>query len=921
MEDTPKEDSSNRERIWEKVQIKAFTSWLNSYLEKREKKLNDLQNDLQDGTLLNHFLEIVSDKKLGRWELAPSRKVHKLENLSIGLNYIQNDLKIRLVGIGSEDIFNCHLKLILGLVWSLFRGIRLTKLTAGEGKASKSMEESLLKWVREVTGDLGVAPTDFKYGFRDGLAFAALVSKYDPSVLNFHEVKKEDPTTLLEMAFELAEKHMNIPQLLSPSDLTEGDPDERSVQLYVSLFFHAFTSKREKEEMEAANKGIASQLEDLDSRLQREARERQELLRQKELLEAKQAELESTLKTRHQHALELENTVQKLQSDITELSSQVQVLQNLKAKDLELAEKLGHLQETVRKEKTSGGGDSSESDALRQQIEALRTEINDLRKNLGGNHEERSAAAKELAEKQAQLDKEAAELEAMLEKETAARALRDKKHHRLISDRDTLTKKLALASKGSAGWRLLSKNLEEHIEDLHCWRAVQEEGEADPQKKIEVKPLVPSIFSTKSWSHQAALLTERLEAENKALFKSLTAKDAVGRKRDAQIKSGWLTKKGQRNPSSWKKRYFVLGIDTLSYYKTDEPKSEVKASISLATCEVNPQTSDEGHEWLLKVVVEERELVLEAESKESRDAWICAAASLAAAHTYRKDSDESDVRPDPRLLSFLSGETCPSTALRLDDRPLSPEALRALAVLRYHSNLKLFSMENAEVEDEDIRRLASTLAALPQLLVLRLGKNKISSTGTRAVAEALSKMKDLEELYLDENDIGGEGAEALAQSIANKPNIRVLELSGSKIGDKGAEAIANALTEEHALESLLLSRNAISDEGAQAVGELLRRRTNLESVHLGTNNISDHGAKAIADALQENQKVIEVDLSGNNLSNVGANHIRQAFHSNTTLEGFNLSENKLQCGTDLVSFLDMESFFFPKLTFSRRIGK
>jgi hypothetical protein len=43
--------------------------------------------------------------------------------------------------------------------------------------------------------------------------------------------------------------------------------------------------------------------------------------------------------------------------------------------------------------------------------------------------------------------------------------------------------------------------------------------------------------------------------------------------------------------------------------------------------------------------------------------------------------------------------------------------------------------------------------------------------------------------------------------------------------------------------------------------------------------------------------------------------------SNTTLEGFNLSENKLQCGTDLVSFLDMESFFFPKLTFSRRIGK
>jgi hypothetical protein len=122
-------------------------------------KLSDLENDLQDGTLLNHFVEIVTAKKIGKWDLAPTRKVQKLENLSIGLNYIQNDMKIRLVGIGSEgkasfrarllrwmahslppprlqhqDIFNGRLKLILGLVWSLFRGIRLTELTGGSGE-------------------------------------------------------------------------------------------------------------------------------------------------------------------------------------------------------------------------------------------------------------------------------------------------------------------------------------------------------------------------------------------------------------------------------------------------------------------------------------------------------------------------------------------------------------------------------------------------------------------------------------------------------------------------------------------------------------------------------------------------------------------------------------------------------------------
>jgi len=202
------------------------------------------------------------------------------------------------------------------------------------------MEESLLKWVRETVGDLGVTPTDFKYGFRDGLAFAALVSKYDPTLLDFNRVNKDDPAALLAQAFELAETHMNIPQLLSPTDLTEGDPDERSVQLYVSLFFHAFSSKREKEEMELANQGIASRLEDLGTRLQREAQEREELLKQKDSLLAAQAGLDSTIGEKGKQAVELNEATSKLQSEVQELRARLEELHQLKTKDLELASKV-----------------------------------------------------------------------------------------------------------------------------------------------------------------------------------------------------------------------------------------------------------------------------------------------------------------------------------------------------------------------------------------------------------------------------------------------------------------------------------------------------------------------------------------------------------------------------------------------------
>jgi hypothetical protein len=157
----------------------------------------------------------------------------------------------------------------------------------------------------------------------------------------------------------------------------------------------------------------------------------------------------------------------------------------------------------------------------------------------------------------------------------------------------------------------------------------------------------------------------------------------------------------------------------------------------------------------VQVVVDGRQLVLEADSKEHRDAWIAAVAGLAAAHVYRKDSDDADSdaryvghdvswdthptitdvfrvsgRPDLRLLSFLGGDANPPTVLHLDDRPLSQEALRALtAVLPHNYHLKILSLENAELEDNDVRRLAPALAALSHLRVLKLGRNKISASG------------------------------------------------------------------------------------------------------------------------------------------------------------------------------------------------
>jgi len=911
---------SVRERNWEKVQIKAFTAWLNGYLANRNLKVENLETDLQDGTKLNHFLEIATEKKIGRWDPAPSRKVQKLENLSIGLNYIQNVLNIRLVGIGSEDIFNNHLKLTLGLVWSLFRGLRMTKLTGGAGKGKTSMEESLLKWVREQTeGYDGVNVTDFKYGFRDGLAFSALISKYDPGLLDYSSLDKDEKLRNLQHAFEVAEKSMNIPQLLDAHDLLEGDPDERSVQLYVSLFFHAFSLKKEKEEMEAAT----TKLEDLGTRLKREALEREELLKQKDALARGQVEMEEALSAKSKEVLELEKLRASLQTEVSELRKQMEAFLELKKKEREMQDKMEALEELVEKETESKQENEEMARTLREELEEKKRQLEQLRARIESDDEEKLNVSKELAAARDRLQLEIERLKRQLKEESEVRQGREHMNARLRAENEKLRKRAESAGKLQGGWDLLRRNLEEHLEDLYCWREVQSEGEAaDLKKRIDITAQFKTGSSSqKDFSSQLSALSQKLEEENKAMLKILNVKDAIAKRKEVVDKQGWLNKKGQRNQSAWKKRWFVLRGDVLSYYKTDAQGAEEKGSISLASCSVGPEKPDgDKQQWLLKIVVESRKLILEAESKKDRDRWLAVLNGQISYLAYKKEAEDADSRPDLRLVTFFTSDSVP--ALHLDDRSLSMESVKAVAhLLSFHDELRLLSLENAELEEDEVKVLSEKLKKLDNLHVLRLGRNKLSSAAIVDLADALSVNRSVKELYLNDNEIGDDGLEALAASVKGHQSLCLLDLSGNKISDKGAAALASSIPDSHELDSLMLSRNSINDEGAAALASLIEHNPTVCRVQLQGNNISDKGVAALAQALKANKSVTELDLSSNNVGNAGALEIRKLLDKNRVLEGVNLSGNKIQGGGDLSHFLDTESFFFPNLSFSRRIGK
>jgi len=178
-----------------------------------------------------------------------------------------------------------------------------------------------------------------------------LVDKFieNKEIIDYEAFSKESPNEKLAVAFDLAEKHLGIPRLLEPAEVSEGNVDERSLVLYVSLYFHAFVAKeqqkgileekdrisREKNQLQGSledraklaaklqeeNKNLQEQLdserskrESLEEQLRLEKEERERLARELEEQLKKSQELQ-------ENKLSLEGMVSGLEGQVAELTT------------------------------------------------------------------------------------------------------------------------------------------------------------------------------------------------------------------------------------------------------------------------------------------------------------------------------------------------------------------------------------------------------------------------------------------------------------------------------------------------------------------------------------------------------------------------------------------------------------------------
>jgi len=171
------------------------------------------------------------------------------------------------------------------------------------------------------------------------MAFLALCDRFlegNKEFLDYDKFSKSNPIENLNTAFDVAEKRIGVPKLLDPEEVSEGNVDERSTILYISLYFHAFTAKE-------AQKG---------------------LLEEKDRIEEQMRGLKGSLEDRAKMAVQLDEENRVLKEELAQLRSR---LQTEEVSKLDVAAELGKLKEDLEAEKKRTAELNGKLDALQKE--------------------------------------------------------------------------------------------------------------------------------------------------------------------------------------------------------------------------------------------------------------------------------------------------------------------------------------------------------------------------------------------------------------------------------------------------------------------------------------------------------------------------------------------------------------------------
>ncbi|MCP9257858.1 FiLamiN (Actin binding protein) [Dirofilaria immitis] len=226
---------------WKSIQLNTFTRWVRQKLKQVNVTVSDLKTDFEEGLKLIRLIEVLSGKSFGRHNKKVLFRHQKLENISLALQFLENEEHIKLINIDSTAIADHNLKLILGLIWTLILHYSISKqiwndhLNDELENGEVSAREKLLAWLRtKLPTELSV--TNFTFDWNDGILLGALVDSCAPDLKI--DWRKWSPSQALQSTFtamQLANDYLGVATLIEPEELISPAVDEK-VAKYTPTF-------------------------------------------------------------------------------------------------------------------------------------------------------------------------------------------------------------------------------------------------------------------------------------------------------------------------------------------------------------------------------------------------------------------------------------------------------------------------------------------------------------------------------------------------------------------------------------------------------------------------------------------------------------------------------------------------------------
>ncbi|EFC41881.1 predicted protein [Naegleria gruberi] len=395
----------------------------------------------------------------------------------------------------------------------------------------------------------------------------------------------------------------------------------------------------------------------------------------------------------------------------------------------------------------------------------------------------------------------------------------------------------------------------------------------------------------KKYHNKDSVFREQLELLTSGGKKKSEKEKIVARSSEQVDKEGWLVKEG-RFRKNWKKRWFVLSSNTLSYYTAKKNKlkgkivldgtqiirfaksrtDDFKGCLELYTPKDSTFTSDGMNNRFLLQMDEESEASsgdagddddddddavgrtlyfdVEGGSEDERRSWYIAINNKITMLYYKNLCSGSINEQVTDFFNTIHKRKVFTCKLK------QVEDLMAIKEpLKYHEFLHTLVLKN----NPNVLNLSILCEALvTNKSITKLDISGCGLSNLEPLTQVLQSNKTLTSINLSHNNIDDKQVALLSEALPTSGMLRLLEidLSYNKIGNEGCKTFVNALASLHSVfyvQTLNLHHNKISDEGAQAVASILEKLSpQLTCLDLGANQIGNEGATVLSDAIMKN---------------------------------------------------------------------